>query len=610
MATPHQEQQQPDPLDRDLNQVTDNPDDRNNKNIVHLKQTLFEYLEHCHQLNLNIDPGTKSPLPSRADTTNPVGKPYPRVIIPWESFQAKQEEIWNLLGRHTSFFEKRDFPYDIAKDEAESNVVKDMTEDIDVREFNMNSVSSAVATLSEMASNDADIRATLGIFSNLTVSCLALPENSDAAYGGDVEQCCSFSFETNGSMYPCLSIEHVAPWKFSLSEIMIGLSSEIHLPEDIVNSSAEIHQSRSLCAAVVTQLYAAMIRSGTSYGFICTGEAYIFLHIPMDSSKVYVSVQVPKLMVNDDDERGLYHTAVAQIFALSIRAVREGPQCQKWYEGFKDAALWKETFQWSLKRNVKESHPPLSCYASVGEVQGGGNGQVQPVSSWKTMRDRKFCSQKCLLGLLCGDSIDKNCPNAEEHGPVHLRLDLFWRSLKKQLTTDRGLDAYCTPMGLTGGSSSVFKVQLRTNGYTLVAKGVEKHRFHDLVYENNIYRRLQDIQGRYVPVCLGIIDLGVSYHFNTRECGSFMLLSYCGVRPTSQVMNRRMMTRACKALTEIHRRGVLHRDVGPFNLLCEGERMAIMDFEFSEVHQPETANLYDDDLFAVEMGNLKDGLES
>jgi hypothetical protein len=35
-----------------------------------------------------------------------------------------------------------------------------------------------------------------------------------------------------------------------------------------------------LIAAVVTQIFSYMMDSGVRYGYICTGEAFVFLHIP------------------------------------------------------------------------------------------------------------------------------------------------------------------------------------------------------------------------------------------------------------------------------------------------------------------------------------------
>ena len=75
-----------------------------------------------------------------------------------------------------------------------------------------------------------------------------------------------------------------------------------------------------------------MIGKGIQYGYIDTGEAYVFLHIPDDPSCVYYSICVPSLDVQDDDETRLHRTAVAQAFAFMLQAIQSPPPCQAWHD--------------------------------------------------------------------------------------------------------------------------------------------------------------------------------------------------------------------------------------------------------------------------------------
>jgi len=61
-------------------------------------QTLQQYLEACHSLNLAIQVVTDRSLTTQGDTTNPTGRIFPRRIIPWDDFAARQEEIWDDLS--------------------------------------------------------------------------------------------------------------------------------------------------------------------------------------------------------------------------------------------------------------------------------------------------------------------------------------------------------------------------------------------------------------------------------------------------------------------------------------------------------------------------------
>lgn len=62
--------------------------------------------------------------------------------------------------------------------------------------------------------------------------------------------------------------------------------------------------ARVLAAAVVTQLFSYMIGKGIQYGYVCTGEAFVFLYVPDDPATVYFSVCVLSLEVMMTTRRG------------------------------------------------------------------------------------------------------------------------------------------------------------------------------------------------------------------------------------------------------------------------------------------------------------------
>lgn len=72
-------------------------------------QTLEPYLESCHSFGLAIEVVTDHSLTIQGNTTNPVGRIYPRRIVPWHDFPARQEEIWHLLST-PSFASQHTFP--------------------------------------------------------------------------------------------------------------------------------------------------------------------------------------------------------------------------------------------------------------------------------------------------------------------------------------------------------------------------------------------------------------------------------------------------------------------------------------------------------------------
>lgn len=89
--------------------------------------------------------------------------------------------------------------------------------------------------------------------------------------------------------------------------------SEIQPDRDVINKDSESFAflSRTLAAAIVTQLFSYMIGKGIQYRYISIGQTFVFLYIPDDPTIVYYYVSVPNMDVLDDEETRLHHTAVA-----------------------------------------------------------------------------------------------------------------------------------------------------------------------------------------------------------------------------------------------------------------------------------------------------------
>ncbi|KAG8422552.1 hypothetical protein J3459_010291 [Metarhizium acridum] len=225
------------------------------------------------------------------------------------------------------------------------------------------------------------------------------------------------------------------------------------------------------------------------------------------------------------------------------------------------------------KRNQRQSHRQQQSHQQ-------GRRQVH-------IKDRLYCTQQCLLGLAHGGPIDKDCPNAQYHGRVHIAQATFLQLLRSQLARDRGPDADCISLYLSGSRGALFKVRMSAYGYTFVAKGMEKFNRNLLARESQIYCRLHPIQGNYVPVCLGIIDLIRPYHYDGGVYTNFLFLSWAG-QSLAQCINpankSSLVNKVATALRALHGLGVLHCDAEPRNILFDSETGGVMvvDFERSE----------------------------
>lgn len=453
---------------------------------------------------------------------------------------------------------------------------------------------------------------------------------------------------------PAITIEYKAPHKLRHGEIVTGLVSEIQPDRDVINQEGEGYEfaARRLATAVITQLFSYMIGKGIQYGYIATGEAYVFLRIPDDPSCVYYSVCVPGLDVQDDDETRLHRTAVAQAFAFVLQAIGSPPPVQTWHDAAELLDTWAVEYE-DVLRSIPETdrkprrEPPYKAQRWKGFVrspirtrsrclppQDGpqqstddsdddadespsptpnptigrvrGSTRSTDVGSSKTenhdgsaasqegtnvrpnIRDRPYCTQHCLRGLAFGGPVDEKCPNSASHGNLHITRREFLRLARDQLAVDRGKDADCVPLYLSGSRGSLFKFRLSSHGYTLVAKGVESMDTKHLRYEDKIYSHLHDLQGKFIPVCLGVVDLLKPYYFDSGVYGDFMFLSYGG-RPVLRALgnvNADVTNEILAALGRLHQHGVLHGDAEPRNVLYDERtgRCMIVDLMLAELH--------------------------
>lgn len=222
---------------------------------------------------------------------------------------------------------------------------------------------------------------------------------------------------------------------------------------------------------------------------------------------------------------------------------------------------------------------------------------------------RRYCTQKCLRGLVRGTPLDVNCPNAWRHassgerprdpgvvsdepGLHPLDHETWLRLLNRQLALD--LDDGITPCGTSHGARGVlFTVELLSYGYVFVAKGTTEIFRDDLAHEADVYGHLARLQGRYVPVLLGVVDLAPDqpYHYCPRvRIVSLLLQSWAGVQVESkgadrQVDRTQQYRSMDRAVENIRAAGVRHGDVRAPNALWNTERAGVMmiDFERSTI---------------------------
>ncbi|OJD11444.1 hypothetical protein AJ78_07791 [Emergomyces pasteurianus Ep9510] len=169
--------------------------------------------------------------------------------------------------------------------------------------------------------------------------------------GGQADRFCIYR-QDGDEHIPALAIEYKAPHKLTLDEIVGGLAQDIHPSKEVIGKDSDDPDfcSKRLVAAVITQLFSYMVAKGVRYGYVCTGEAFIFLRILDDPSSIMCSVCTPSLDVEEINDDSLHLTAVAQVLAFTLRALVSSSAPQEWYDAVAELGTWLVEYSDILKQ--------------------------------------------------------------------------------------------------------------------------------------------------------------------------------------------------------------------------------------------------------------------
>ncbi|EFW18617.1 hypothetical protein D8B26_005366 [Coccidioides posadasii str. Silveira] len=662
------------------------------------KTTIFEFLDACHT-HLFLGLTVRHPKDStKGDLANPVGRLRPEKIRKWLGFGAEQEEIWQGL-MDSNFVQNRHFKSLslLAESGAELRTEKTGSE-LDLRQFRHETLTRPVRSVIAKLYSDERIRQRFQLLGAITFENhgnTLTEESLEAAPSGEpsrpakfrktgtgdatpastpqssrslADEFCVYN-KGDGQNVPVYIVELKAPHKLPQSTIESTLQ-EMDLDEVIVHRPDEPNEvaCRREMAAVITQAFSYMVKSGVGYRYVCTGEAFIFLHVGLDPSTVFYYLSTPKNDVGDtngytdrtDQPNRLHLTAVGQVLAFTLRALQAKPYPQSWRDGaesrlkrwclvYQDETILSSpqtvsTQDYTPERESRDDYlkrspivtrakkaplfrpsspcnPPQASRSpanSSDEDTSGPTGSlskaprrsanvmvVVPARSSKTssernstsqIRSRPYCTQRCLLGLSKGGPLDQDCPNVADHGTDKhpIGLSEFVSLLHKRLSyqDNRRYGAYesagCESLHIHGSRGALFEVVLIQYGYKLVGKGFPANFTQYLQQEEAVYKRLLPIQGRHVPVCLGVLDLSQRQLFydGIARIPHLLLLSHAGLPlHRSDIDHERLFRAAEESLQAIHKLGVRHCDAYTHNMFWnpENEKVIFIDFERAEI---------------------------
>lgn len=242
---------------------------------------------------------------------------------------------------------------------------------------------------------------------------------------------------------------------------------------------------------------------------------------------------------------------------------------------------------------------------SRNDDSSGGQGEFAP-----TRPDRPYCTQACLLGLIRGYVLDKKCPNVEAHRKKardygrnnkymsrRLRnkrhaLDqpTLARLIEEQLQRPEREDiGVIQSLDRSGWAGALFRLELVSHGYTFVGKGTVQPLMQALHTEAEMYKRMDAIQGKAIPVYLGSIDLQAAFHLTSRVAiVHLMLLSWAGEEAWQcGIKAERLWLETARTNAEVAALGVQQADLRRQNVLWnfELDRAILIDFEYAHVEE-------------------------
>lgn len=178
--------------------------------------------------------------------------------------------------------------------------------------------------------------------------------------GGCADEFCVIQLE-NGNEVPALIIEYKPPFKLTLELVIAGFKNNAGLPFDKIEINRDVieqegeglqYEGRYIVSAVITQLFSYMVKSKVRYGYVSTGKVIIFVHIKDNPEIVEYYLCVPSEEVDLNKPTTLHRTAVAQISAFTLRAIRYPAPSQDWYLAAKRLSTWEVEFVDVLKSIV------------------------------------------------------------------------------------------------------------------------------------------------------------------------------------------------------------------------------------------------------------------
>lgn len=402
--------------------------------------TLNRFLENCHvYLSIPLQVRVRlGPIPVLSSLTSPKGRNCPRRLKKWKDFHHSTQKIFQRISAvyhppseppPTPFLESL-FIQRLG-DVVQTNPI---TSENDLRVHERTNMENMVINIVNDIVQREDLRDHYDLgqgvaFENHTNN---LSERADEVRTKlfDLDPSDPMPKPTNADQISVVKrqgggntvsflIEYKSPYKLPKVVIREGIRDGMDLEQDIINrpafSNDEVEkfreQAEQAVAAVITQLYSYMLKAGIEYGYLSTGEIYLFLQIRhTEPQSVYYHFAEPNVNVNMDQDGTLGYSAISQVLCFCLRASNSSRRNQQWRRDAKAKSLiWEASTELILAQMTPlkpKAEGPSSAYKPARKLDlGSGEGSSR--------RESLRYSRVNASRVSCGDDVVQNLQDPE-----------------------------------------------------------------------------------------------------------------------------------------------------------------------------------------------------
>ncbi|EKV17431.1 Major facilitator superfamily domain, general substrate transporter [Penicillium digitatum] len=500
----------------------------------------------------------------------------PMWLRPWIQFPQQQEETWNRILHASQLVTASIFPPQIALEHTAQTLQWYPVHSEDtLKQFAHRTLDDYLGTVVNFLEHEDTLRYRFSIRGQLKF---------------DRPRECCVSVAKFGFEEPAYAVLYMPSFSLTVPELVAGLHATAPLDSfDEEPTTFEEHATAIVVHAIV-RIYSRMMGSGRRYGYIYTGEALVFLHIPLhDCTIVEYYLCVPARDVDfhgyDPHSNWVRRTALGQVLAFALQSLAATPPSQEWqdavYQSYRPLEddysiimpqapddirlrpppefMYENSFWTRFWENLLQARIPTGHTEVPGLPTSGSSDFCNP-----------YCTQECLLGTFEKGALDENCPNAAQHGVGRHQISSqeICDMMNEQLRANRyrGFEQ----LHIVGRTCYLLKASLLSHGYTMLIKATSASRSHKINTELNNYESLMSLQGSQIPVCLGMFSPKIPYWYHGVQMEYMLLLSWSGIRTdqhvtleTSQFLDQEMR----KLQDKLQEHGAVQKDSAFRNLL-------------------------------------------